>query len=164
MSKWLKKLEQQFYGSCMAYDRALRREGGVSAQQAAFVDALLKNVYDDDAGRRPWASLLARYLTRCGRHVLICGAVLVLHVGCTLVCATAASAGVHVLLARRRRPSLLLRCAAALCRPATPLSLAGCRLLCRELQCLQATELDAVYRGQIRFSRDVVVKAPGGAR
>eukprot|EP00879_Flechtneria_rotunda_P010464 GHRR01010940.1.p1 GENE.GHRR01010940.1~~GHRR01010940.1.p1 ORF type:complete len:273 (+),score=67.92 GHRR01010940.1:639-1457(+) len=64
VNKWMKKLEQQFYGSCMAYDLALRQEGGATVQQAAFANALLKNVYEGDDSRRAWAHLLARYLSR----------------------------------------------------------------------------------------------------
>jgi hypothetical protein len=64
VNKWMKKLEQQFYGSCMAYDMALRQEGGGSVQQAALVEALVKNVYDAEDNRRPWAQLLERYLSR----------------------------------------------------------------------------------------------------
>lgn len=110
VGKWVDRLQKQFYGTCFAYDKALRGEvgwaaraglggapgwraawncpgtrpagrltaaptprraqGGPSAQQAAFVAALLKNVYEGEPQNKPWAELLSRYLCRCG---LLCG-------------------------------------------------------------------------------------------
>lgn len=39
-------------------------QGGGQAQQAAFVAALVKNMYNADAANKPWAELTARYLMR----------------------------------------------------------------------------------------------------
>eukprot|EP00878_Enallax_costatus_P036345 GHUV01040806.1.p1 GENE.GHUV01040806.1~~GHUV01040806.1.p1 ORF type:complete len:144 (+),score=26.84 GHUV01040806.1:109-540(+) len=59
VSKWLKKLEKQFYGTCFAYDKAL-----VSSNTADLSQSLLKNVYEDEASKTDNARLLARYLRR----------------------------------------------------------------------------------------------------
>jgi hypothetical protein len=47
--------------------------------------------------------------------------------------------------------SLLLCCAVLCC------AVLCCAVLCcRELQCLSATDAQAVYKGQIRFSTDII--------
>lgn len=56
VKKHLKQLEQIFYGSSLSYDTALAGEG------PSLPDALLKNVYDNDAAKKPQAEALARYL------------------------------------------------------------------------------------------------------
>lgn len=62
ISKWMKKLEQVFFGGCQAYDEALQQPEG--KRNSMFVAALLRNVYENDESKRPWALLLARYLMR----------------------------------------------------------------------------------------------------
>ncbi|CAL8461833.1 g1364 [Coccomyxa elongata] len=57
VGKWLGELEKNFYGSSMAYDKALKGEGDM-------VDALLRNVYGVDSGKRKSAEALARYVQR----------------------------------------------------------------------------------------------------
>jgi hypothetical protein len=95
VGKWLKKLEQLTYGQWVAYDAALSggTAGGSAADstagsggggvelggsggsgggggsdeppRAAFVTALVRNVYGGDVTMRPRAELLAKYLDRC---------------------------------------------------------------------------------------------------
>jgi hypothetical protein len=62
VSKWMKRLEQVFFGGCEAYDAALQQPE--AQRTAALVGALLRNVYEEDEAQRPWAVLLARYLIR----------------------------------------------------------------------------------------------------
>ncbi|KAF6255014.1 ubiquinol-cytochrome C chaperone-domain-containing protein [Scenedesmus sp. NREL 46B-D3] len=62
VSKWMKRLEQVFFGGCEAYDAAMQQPE--AQQAAALAGALLRNVYEDDQTQRPWALLLARYLIR----------------------------------------------------------------------------------------------------
>eukprot|EP00882_Tetradesmus_deserticola_P019021 GHRQ01020463.1.p1 GENE.GHRQ01020463.1~~GHRQ01020463.1.p1 ORF type:complete len:270 (+),score=105.31 GHRQ01020463.1:279-1088(+) len=62
VSKWMKRLEQVFFGGCEAYDAALQQPE--AQQTAALTGALLRNVYEGDEVQRPWALLLARYLLR----------------------------------------------------------------------------------------------------
>lgn len=64
VGKWVDKLQKQFYGTSFAYDKAIRAEGGSQEQQAALVDALVKNMYNADQNNRPWAELTSRYLIR----------------------------------------------------------------------------------------------------
>ncbi|EFN58190.1 hypothetical protein CHLNCDRAFT_57043 [Chlorella variabilis] len=59
LQKQLTELEKQFYGSSMAYDRAM-------AGQEALDKALLRNVYLQDAWKADDAQLLARYVRRMG--------------------------------------------------------------------------------------------------
>lgn len=55
----LAELEKQFYGSCMAYDKALKKEGTETLDMA-----LLRNVYQGADGKEAVASKLERYLQR----------------------------------------------------------------------------------------------------
>ncbi len=57
LSKQLTELEKQFYGSSMAYDKAMKGEEPLAA-------ALLRNVYQLQAGREGMAALLERYVKR----------------------------------------------------------------------------------------------------
>jgi len=57
VSKWLKELEEYFYGSCVAYDAALKEEPG------ELVDALWRNVYGAE-GDKAGAVACAKYLRR----------------------------------------------------------------------------------------------------
>ncbi|KAK9846410.1 hypothetical protein WJX81_003307 [Elliptochloris bilobata] len=57
ISKWLKDLEMMFYGSSLAYDKALQGEGELP-------EALLRNVYGNDPAAAPAARALARYVQR----------------------------------------------------------------------------------------------------
>jgi len=57
ISKWLKDLETMFYGSSLAYDKALQGGRGLG-------EALLRNVYGGDAARGADAEALARYVRR----------------------------------------------------------------------------------------------------
>jgi cytochrome b pre-mRNA-processing protein 3 len=62
LQKQLTELEKQFYGSSMAYDRAM-------AGEEALDRALLRNVYLQQSDSEPSAQLLARYVRRCGGAV-----------------------------------------------------------------------------------------------
>jgi len=78
--KWLRRLEQVFYGMALAYDRAIvggdgagvagaepAGAGGAGAPagaRAALSLALVRNVYGGDGAYAPSADLLARYLCR----------------------------------------------------------------------------------------------------
>ena len=85
VSKWLAELEKMFYGAATAYDKALGSPGGGGGKEGAgedassFIarpfappadarralsDALLRNVFGDDAGRRAKAHLLSDYVIR----------------------------------------------------------------------------------------------------
>lgn len=105
VGKWLKKLEQLTYGQWVAYDAALSGgaaggsaadstagSGGGSVEvggsgsgssgggsdeppRAAFVTALVRNVYGGDVTMRPRAELLAKYLDRCALFVGVFGVV-----------------------------------------------------------------------------------------
>ena len=55
----LAELEKQFYWSCMAYDKALKKEGTETLDVA-----LLRNVYQGDTGKEGAATKLERYLQR----------------------------------------------------------------------------------------------------
>eukprot|EP00238_Polyblepharides_amylifera_P011004 CAMPEP_0196594464 /NCGR_PEP_ID=MMETSP1081-20130531/78471_1 /TAXON_ID=36882 /ORGANISM="Pyramimonas amylifera, Strain CCMP720" /LENGTH=213 /DNA_ID=CAMNT_0041918745 /DNA_START=433 /DNA_END=1074 /DNA_ORIENTATION=+ len=57
VSKWLKELEEHFYGSCVAYDKGLE-EG-----DEAFQESLHRNVYGDE-GDRKRAAICALYMRR----------------------------------------------------------------------------------------------------
>ncbi|KAK9908990.1 hypothetical protein WJX75_005649 [Coccomyxa subellipsoidea] len=57
VGKWLSDLEKNFYGSSMAYDKALQGEGDLT-------EALLRNVYGLDSGKRKRAEALAKYVQR----------------------------------------------------------------------------------------------------
>ncbi|EIE25197.1 hypothetical protein COCSUDRAFT_40520 [Coccomyxa subellipsoidea C-169] len=57
VGKWLTDLEKNFYGSSMAYDQALKGEGDLT-------EALLRNVYGLDSGKRKRAEALAKYVQR----------------------------------------------------------------------------------------------------
>ncbi|KAK9819883.1 hypothetical protein WJX72_003560 [[Myrmecia] bisecta] len=57
VSKHLKELEKMFYGSSMAYDKALKGDGDLA-------EALLRNVYINDTSKKAQAGLLARYVRR----------------------------------------------------------------------------------------------------
>ena len=57
VSKWLKELEKIFYGSAMAFDKAVDRPGG------ALADALWRNTFASE-GDRAGAQALARYVRR----------------------------------------------------------------------------------------------------
>lgn len=61
VSKELKRLEKMFYGSSQAYDKALM---GETRSWTAFIDALIRNVYNGEEDKRPFAELLGRYLLR----------------------------------------------------------------------------------------------------
>ena len=91
VSKWLADLEKMFYGAATAYDKALGSPGGggggkegenVASSSSsssltttrpfappadarrALSDALLRNVFGDDPGRRAQANLLSDYVIR----------------------------------------------------------------------------------------------------
>lgn len=82
VSKWLAELEKMFYGAATAYDKALGSPGGGGGKEGgggeftarpfappadarrALSDALLRNVFGDDAGKRPKANLLSDYVIR----------------------------------------------------------------------------------------------------
>lgn len=53
---------------CVGGDVSIIPQGGSQAQHAAFVAALLKNVYNGDEANQPWAELMARYLIRWVHH------------------------------------------------------------------------------------------------
>jgi len=55
----LAELEKQFYGSCMAYDKALKKEGTETLDKA-----LLRNVYQGDDDKKAVAGKLERYVQR----------------------------------------------------------------------------------------------------
>jgi cytochrome b pre-mRNA-processing protein 3 len=59
VSKHLTELEKQFYGSCVAYDRALKGESGESLSTA-----LLRNVLQAAPGKESAAARLERYVRR----------------------------------------------------------------------------------------------------
>lgn len=60
VGKQLAELEKQFYGSCLAYDRALKGEDG--AEKLSL--ALLRNVYQANKKKQPAAAQLERYVRR----------------------------------------------------------------------------------------------------
>ena len=92
VSKWLAELEKMFYGAATAYDKALGSPGGGGGgggkeagggggggasssftarpfappadARRALSDALLRNVFGDDASKRPKANLLSDYVIR----------------------------------------------------------------------------------------------------
>jgi len=57
VSKWLKELEEYFYGSCVAYDNALRDDPG------ELIDAIWRNMYGAEGGKAG-AVLCSKYLRR----------------------------------------------------------------------------------------------------
>jgi len=57
VSKWLKELEEYFFGSCVAYDNALK------AEESALDAALFRNVYGTQGDKKN-AAILTRYLRR----------------------------------------------------------------------------------------------------
>ncbi|CAL5222683.1 g5083 [Coccomyxa viridis] len=57
VGKWLTDLEKNFYGSSLAYDKALKGEGELS-------EAIFRNVYGMEDGRRKQAEAMARYVQR----------------------------------------------------------------------------------------------------
>jgi cytochrome b pre-mRNA-processing protein 3 len=64
LSKQLTELEKQFYGSSMAYDKALKGEAGAGGAQETLAAALQRNVYLADAGKAAAAAALERYCLR----------------------------------------------------------------------------------------------------
>ena len=56
LSKWMRELEQAFYGSSMSYDKALRGE-------VELADCLYRNAYMGTGDRRA-SHVLARYIRR----------------------------------------------------------------------------------------------------
>ena len=63
LSKWMRELEQSFYGSCAAYDAAMATDAAAGALQSA----LRRNVYLGE-GQTADAARAARYV----RHQLAC--------------------------------------------------------------------------------------------
>lgn len=59
VSKQLTELEKQFYGSGMAYDAAMKED-----PKETLAEALLRNVYQADPGKREAARKLERYVKR----------------------------------------------------------------------------------------------------
>lgn len=59
VGKQLTELEKQFYGSSLAYDKALKGESGET-----LASALLRNVYQADPGKKEAAVKLERYVRR----------------------------------------------------------------------------------------------------
>lgn len=57
LGKHLKELEQMFYGSCLAYEKGL-------AGETDLTEAVLKNVYANDATHKSDAAALTRYMRR----------------------------------------------------------------------------------------------------
>eukprot|EP00236_Picocystis_salinarum_P001291 CAMPEP_0183823518 /NCGR_PEP_ID=MMETSP0807_2-20130328/103_1 /TAXON_ID=88271 /ORGANISM="Picocystis salinarum, Strain CCMP1897" /LENGTH=241 /DNA_ID=CAMNT_0026068421 /DNA_START=26 /DNA_END=751 /DNA_ORIENTATION=+ len=58
VSKWLKELEKNFYGACVAYDRAMKDEDQLELQRSLY-----RNVYHQE-GDEGNAALLAKYVRR----------------------------------------------------------------------------------------------------
>lgn len=60
VSKQLTELEKQFYGSCMAYDKAMTQDD--SLPKESLSSALLRNVYQGDPTKKNAASRLEKYV------------------------------------------------------------------------------------------------------
>ncbi|XRB06866.1 ubiquinol-cytochrome-c reductase complex assembly factor 1 [Pycnococcus provasolii] len=69
VSKWLAEIEKTFYGSCLAYDKALRDEATADAE---LDRALARNVFGaEEEGGAGWGKS-AQHLTRYVRRELAC--------------------------------------------------------------------------------------------
>jgi len=58
VSKWLKELEKNFYGACVAYDKAMKDEDQEELQRSLY-----RNVYHQE-GEEANAAFLAKYVRR----------------------------------------------------------------------------------------------------
>lgn len=67
VSKWLAELEKLFYGSCVAYDKAMDDE-----DETAFARALARNVFGAEEEGGPGWGKSAAHLARYARYQLAC--------------------------------------------------------------------------------------------
>jgi hypothetical protein len=115
LSKWMRELEQSFYGSSAAYDAALAPDAAAGALQGA----LRRNVFMGE-GAAPDAARAARYV----RHQLACLALTPSEAVMAGACAPVSRsvACVHVLCAPRvcRLRCCVLLTRGAVCRCGAP--------------------------------------------